>query len=478
MKEIQKTRIVATLGPSTTTKEDITKLFRAGAEVFRLNFSHGSWEDHQKRFDAVREVENKAGRPLAIIMDIQGPKLRVGTFAKGAVKLVDGANFQLDLEKTPGDETRVNMPHPEIFQAVQPGTLLLLDDGRIRLEVIENSEKSAKTRVVTGGKLSDRKGVNVPNVILPLSALTEKDHKDLEFGLNMGVDWVALSFVQRPEDIAYAKTLIQGRAGIIAKIEKPSAVEHLQAIVEESDAIMVARGDLGVEIPTEDVPIYQRQLVKACRKVGRPVIIATQMLDSMVNQPIPTRAEASDVANAVYSGADAVMLSAETATGEYPFEAVALMSRIIKRVQSDPGYAENLAHERPKPNATAPDAISAAVRQIGETMTCKAIVTYTTSGSTTLRLCRERPDLPIVSLTPREDTARRMVLAWGVHSCRAPDANDLEDMMQTATHQTRIDGFSDEGDKIVITAGVPFSIPGKTNLLRIATVHPTLNKIE
>ncbi|WP_420546916.1 pyruvate kinase [Curvivirga sp.] len=467
-----RTKIVATLGPSSSTEAQIEELFMNGVDVFRLNFSHGEYEEHQARYDAIRAVENKTARPIAIMMDLQGPKLRVGTFADDSIQLEMGDAFRLDLDKTPGDQKRVCLPHPEIFAALKPDTDLLLDDGRVRLRVQECGEDYAETIVAVGGPLSNRKGVNVPGVILPLSPLTEKDRKDLEFGLEMGVDWVALSFVQRPEDIIEAKKLIQDRATVVAKLEKPSAIDYLEEIVEATDGVMVARGDLGVEMPPEDVPILQTRIVKSCRKAGKPVIVATQMLDSMVERPVPTRAEATDVANAVKEGADAVMLSAETAAGAYPVEAVKMMNRIILRCQQEDSYWRSLSEDQPELESTTPDAISAAVYQVAGTIDAKAIATYTNSGSTTLRVSRQRPKAPIICLTPRDDTARRMALVWGVHSTRAPDARSMEDMIETAVHQARIDGFVETNDRIVITAGLPFGTPGKTNILRIARIQP------
>ena len=464
------TKIVATLGPSSQSDHQIEELFMAGVDVFRLNFSHGKHSEHEKRLKTIRALERKTGRPIAVMMDLQGPKLRVGCFADDAVELITGAEFRLDMSDKKGDITRVNLPHPEIFKALKTGSKLLLDDGKICLKVEQYGNDYAITKIIVGGKLSDRKGVNVPGVILPISPLTKKDLVDMEFGLNAGVDWCALSFVQRPEDIIEARKLIKGRAAIIAKLEKPSAIQQLDAIVELADGIMVARGDLGVEMNPEDVPILQHRIIKMCRKEGKPVIVATQMLESMIDRPVPTRAEATDVANAVYEGADAVMLSAETAAGGFPLESVKMMERIILRVQADDFYWQRLAGQRLSPEATTADAISSAVRQVGATISAKAIATYTTSGSTTLRVARERPEMPIVCLTPRYETARRMAIVWGVHSARTPDARDMDDMVETAVQQCRIDGFVADGDRIVITAGIPFGMPGKTNILRIARI--------
>jgi pyruvate kinase len=470
MRREHRTKIVATLGPGTGDPASIRLLFEAGVDVFRLNFSHGDLADHKARVEIIRSLERETARPIAIMMDLQGPKLRIGTFSEGPADLQEGQSFRFDLTDTPGTASRVTLPHPEIFQALKPESELLLDDGRLRLKVDRCGQGFADCTVVVGGILSERKGVNVPGVLLPLSPLTGKDRADLAFGLDLNVDWVALSFVQRPEDIQEARALIGNRAGILAKLEKPSAITALDAIVEAADAIMVARGDLGVEMPPEDVPVLQRRIIHACRMNGKPVVVATQMLESMVDAPIPTRAEASDVATAVYSGADAVMLSAETAVGDYPTEAVSIMNRIIERVERDEACREGLDAQKQLPEPTTADAVATAAAQMAATLKVNAIATYTTSGSTTLRIARERPKAPILGLTPRDDTARRLAIVWGVHPARVPDASSLDDMTETATHQARIDGFGQTEDRIVITAGVPFSTPGKTNLLRIARI--------
>ena len=345
-------KIVATLGPASADREKIEALFHAGADVFRLNFSHGTHDDHKQRLDTIRSIERDLGRPISVLLDLQGPKLRIGTFPGGPIQLEAGDSFRLDLDRDkPGDQTRAALPHPEIFAALTEGTDLLLDDGRVRLRVERCGPDFAETRVINGGPLSDRKGVNVPGVVLPLSALTEKDRKDLDFGLSLGVDWVALSFVQRPEDIREIKAIVQGRAGICAKLEKPAAITSLEEIVAETDAVMVARGDLGVEMPAEQVPAIQKRIVRACRQAGKPVIVATQMLESMVAAPVPTRAEASDVATAIYDGADAVMLSAESASGKYPVEAVRMMSSIIAQTEADPYYREAIEASHTPPRA-------------------------------------------------------------------------------------------------------------------------------
>ena len=465
------TKIVATLGPASSSDAMIERLFRAGVDLFRLNFSHGSHDDHAANVQRIRRVERLYAHPIGIMMDLQGPKLRLGTFAKGQVQLAAGHRFRLDLDTTPGDENRVGMPHPEIFQAIGPGTELLVDDGKVRLRVESAGPDFAEVTLVTAGVLSNRKGVNVPNAVLPISALTEKDRNDLAFGLQMGIDWVAMSFVQRPEDVAEGRKLIGGQAALLAKLEKPAALDRLEEIVELSDGIMVARGDLGVETPPEDVPVAQRRIIHVCRQAGKPVIVATQMLESMIKSPTPTRAEASDVATAVYEGADAVMLSAETAAGDYPLEAVTMMDRIVCRVQADPLFTTVLDAENPALQETASDAITAAAKQVAATIKASAIVTYTTSGSTTLRAARERPNVPILCLTANQGTARRLTMVWGVHTVQTKDVSSFSDMVQKACRIALTQGFAQEGGRVVITAGVPFGTPGATNILRIAWVH-------
>ena len=464
-------KIVATLGPASSSPATIRALFDAGADVFRLNFSHGSHADHRQRLECIRAVEAQTGRPVGVLLDLQGPKLRLGTFADGAVTLAAGDAFRLDLDRdTAGDQHCAPLPHPEIFQALVPGTDLLVDDGRVRLRVETCGPDFAATRVIVGGRVSDRKGVNVPGVVLPLSALTSKDRLDLDFGLSLGVDWVALSFVQRPEDIADIKAIVGGRAGIVAKLEKPAAIHSLEAIVAASDAIMVARGDLGVEMPPEQVPAIQKRIVRACRKAGRPVIVATQMLESMVNAPVPTRAEASDVATAIYDGADAVMLSAESASGQYPLDAVRIMDSIIAQTEADPYYREELAIAGGAAATLASDGIGIAVRSVTEALRIAAVVAYTCSGYSALRMARERPRAPIIGMTPHAGTARKLALAWGVHPVQCPEVADVTEMSEQACEMARREQAALPGDTIVISAGMPFGTPGTTNLLRIAQV--------
>ena len=470
MRRQRSAKIVATLGPSSSSPDQIRALFEAGVDVFRLNFSHGTHDDHHARFTAIRRVETATGRPIGILADLQGPKLRLGTFAEGPIELAAAARFHLDLNRQAGNEQRAPLPHPEIFEALQPGTELLLDDGRVRLEVETCGSSFADTRCLVGGTLSDRKGVNVPNAVLPLSAITEKDRADLSFALEHGADWIAFSFVQRPDDVAEGRKLVGGRAGVMVKLEKPSAIQHLREIIELADGLMVARGDLGVEMPPEDVPSVQKQVVHACRVAGKPVVVATQMLESMVTAPTPTRAEASDVATAVYEGADAVMLSAETAAGRYPVESVAMMNRIACRVQEDPLYYSMLEGTRIEHEHTPSDAISTAACQVANLVDAAAIVSYTTSGATALRAARERPEAPILVLTSNLGTARRLAVLWGAHCVHTSDVKSFSDMVQKAVRIAHRERIAEIGQRVVITAGVPFGTPGATNILRIAWI--------
>jgi pyruvate kinase len=470
MRRQRKAKIVATLGPASTDIAVIRQLFEAGADVFRLNFSHGTHEDHRARYDAVRQIEAETGRPIAVLADLQGPKLRIGVFAAGKVAVRAGDSFVLDSDPTPGDGTRVHLPHPELFSAAQPGQSLLIDDGKVRLAIESVASGSITTRVVNNGTLSDRKGVNVPDAVIPIPALTAKDRKDLEFALSLGADWIGLSFVQRPSDIVEAREIVGTRAGILSKIEKPAALQQLEEIVRVSDSVMVARGDLGVELPPERVPGVQKRILRVCRQLGKPVVIATQMLESMIDSPVPTRAEASDVASAIYEGADAVMLSAESANGRYPVPAVSMMNRIVTEVERDPLYRNLLDAQHETPLNTRQDAICAALREVTQIIGAAATVTYTSSGATALRAARERPCAPIVSITPNLEIARRLAIAWGIHSTVSPDVKSVDEMVEAATRAALAEGYAAPGDQITIAAGMPFGQGGTTNLLRVAEV--------
>lgn len=467
----RKVRILATLGPASSDETMIRKLFIAGADAFRLNMSHGAHEGHAKNVTIIRALEKEFSRPTTILADLQGPKLRVGTFLGGPVLLTVGATFTLDRDETPGDNTRVNLPHPEIFAALTPGSRLLLDDGKLVLRVQAVDEAHIETIVEVGGVLSERKGVNVPDVVLPMAALTEKDRRDLAFAIEAGVDWVALSFVQRPEDLSEARKLMGGTGALLAKIEKPAAVARLEEILEQADAVMVARGDLGVELPPYAVPPLQKQIVESARKLGKPVVVATQMLESMIKAPTPTRAEVSDVATAVYDGADAVMLSAETAAGDWPEAAVAMMNSIAHSVERDAGYFDRLHFTTTRPDPTTADALAEACQSITQTVSASAIVCFTFSGNTVRRIARERPAAPILALTPRADTARKMGLIWGTHAVRTKDIGSFEEMVAKAKRMALRHNMAKGGDKIIVLAGVPFGTPGSTNVLHVASIR-------
>jgi pyruvate kinase len=471
MRRSRNAKIIATLGPATSDEQSIADLFSAGVDVFRLNFSHGTHDEHKNRYDAIRRVEKKFNRPIGVLLDLQGPKLRLGTFKNGKVNLNAGELFRLELSEAIGSETAATLPHPEIFSALKPKMKLLLDDGKIELKVQECGVDFAETLIIVGGEISDYKGVNVPSATLDLSPITEKDRNDLAFGLELGVDWIALSFVQRSSDVTEALDIVAGRAGVLAKLEKPSAIDDLEGIVELADAVMVARGDLGVELAPEDVPAIQKKILNRCRRAGKPVVVATQMLESMIQSTTPTRAEASDVATAIYDGADAVMLSAETAVGEYPIETVSMMDRIVNRVEIDPHYREITDYRRREPENTAADAITAAARQIAQTVFAAAIVTFSTSGSTTMRAARERPTVPVLGLTPKKSIARRLALVWGIHSVVTPELTRFNEMVDVAAEAAINQEFASNDDSIVVTAGVPFGTPNATNVLRIAKVH-------
>ncbi len=470
MRRNRKVKILATLGPASSSVEMIEKLFVAGADVFRINMSHTSHALLKELHGSIRNIESKVNRPIGILADLQGPKIRIGTFRNKEVDIKAGDTFKFDTDETPGDANRVYLPHPEIFASVKVGDFLLLNDGRMRVEITGVSPSRIDTTIIFGGTLSNRKGVNLPNTLLPIPALTEKDRADLEAAASIGVDWIALSFVQRPEDVAEARALIAGRAGVMAKIEKPSALLCLEDILKVSDGIMVARGDLGVELPLETVPARQKQLTRAARRAGKPVVVATQMLESMIVEPVPTRAEVSDVATAVYEGADAIMLSAESAAGAWPEKAVATMDKIAQSAEGDSFYRGIMNAQRNDPQPTAADAISTAARSISETLSVAAIVSYTESGSTAMRVARERPNIPIITLTPIAATARRLALAWGQHCILTPNADNLEHMIDTACQFAFSEGFAAEGQRIIITVGVPLGSPGATNMLRIAEV--------
>ena len=461
-------KIVATLGPASSDYETIRALFDAGADVFRLNMSHGTHAEIGERHRIIREIENDTGRPIGILADLQGPKLRVGIFANGEEDLAEGQSFRLDLDQAEGDATRVQLPHKEIFEALEPNSHLLVNDGKIRLVVEDCGTDFANCKVEVGGTISNRKGVNVPDVVVPLAALSDKDRKDLEFVCRLGIDWLALSFVQRAADVSEARDLAQGRAAILSKIEKPSAVAAFDDILAVSDGIMVARGDLGVELPVQNVPPIQKRLVRMCRLAAKPVIVATQMLESMIESPMPTRAEVSDVAAAIYEGTDAVMLSAESAAGGYPVEAVATMNNVAIEVESDPTYRTVIEASRGGPKQSVSDGIVSAAREIAETADIQVICCYSQSGKTALLVARERPTVPIIAMTSLMGTARRMTLTWGLHCVKTDELDRFKTAVVNAARAARTEGFAEPTDQLVVTAGVPFGQSGTTNILRVA----------
>ncbi|MCP9480761.1 pyruvate kinase [Shimia sp. CNT1-13L.2] len=474
MRRLRNVKIVATLGPASETYDMIRALHEAGADVFRLNMSHGSHEEIREKHRIIRQIEKELSSPIAILADLQGPKLRVGVFANEVEELVDGAAFRLDLNEAAGDVTRVCLPHPEIFAALEPGSTLLVNDGKIRLRVEDCGADFANCVVVNGGTISNRKGVNVPDVVLPLAALSEKDRDDLEFVCGLGVDWLALSFVQRPEDVHEARELAQGRAAILSKIEKPAAVEAFDDILEVSDGIMVARGDLGVELPVSHVPPIQKRLVRKCRFAAKPVIVATQMLESMIESPMPTRAEVSDVSNAIYEGADAIMLSAESAAGHFPIEAVGTMNAVAEEVESDPTYRQIIEASRSAPRSSVADAIVAAAREVAETTEVQAICSFTESGTTALKIARERPRVPIIAMTSLRGTARRLALSWGTNCVMTDELNRFKGAVVAAARAATSHGYAGPEDQIVVTAGLPFNVPGTTNILRVTSCDERL----
>src|SRR5712671_2893455 len=470
MRRSRKTKIVATLGPASHTQEQIRTLFVAGADVFRINMSHTSHANLTTLVKTVRAVEADVGRPIAILVDLQGPKLRLGKIEGGERRLETGERVTLVRAETAPNPSELPIPHPEIFAALKPGSSLLIDDGKVRLRAETVSAGRIEASVIQGGVVKNHKGVNLPDTLLPIPAMTPKDRADLDYALSLNIDWLALSFVQRPDDVAELRKAAAGRAGVMTKIEKPAVFHWLEEIINLSDSVMVARGDLGVELPLEAVPVKQKQIIRAARHAGKPVVVATQMLESMITTSVPTRAEVSDVATAVFDGADAVMLSAETASGAFPAEAVAVMDRIAQSVEGDPLYRSIIEGQRATPEATMPDAILSAVHDVTHTIKASAIVCWTKSGSTGLRAARERPEAPILALTPIKAMARRLTLAWGLHCVETEDAHDLDDVAERACQLAFSQGFARAGDRVVITAGLPLGTPGATNLLRVAYV--------
>ncbi len=472
MKRNRKAKILATLGPASNTPNIIEKIFSSGADVFRLNFSHGTIEEHRKNRDAIRSLEKKYNHPTCILGDLQGPKLRIGSFINKKESLKKGESFTLDLKNNPGNKSRVNFPHPEIYEMLTPNTLILIDDGKLKMQIIEQKKDALIAEVLNDGEISNNKGVNIPDAILPISSLTTKDKSDLRKALEMGVDWIAQSFIQTVDDVIELKKLVGSKASIMAKIEKPAALKNIKEIIEEADGIMIARGDLGVELPPENVPSIQKKIINECREAGKPVVVATQMLESMIENPTPTRAEASDVANAIYDGSDAVMLSGESAIGKYPIETVTIMNKIIESVEKDKENYDITVHQKIESSKkiNTSDAITNAAYTISQNADAKAIITFSVSGKTTSSMSKERAPVQIIGISPNINTARKLQIMWGVHSCHNQDANDTKDMVNIACSVAKDKKIAMPGDSVVITAGIPFGNAGATNLLRIAKI--------
>jgi pyruvate kinase len=463
-------KILATVGPASRAPDMLRLLHEVGVDAFRLNFSHGSHEDHAAVIKLIRKIEAELDTPIAIVADMQGPKLRVGEFENGQIELRYGQTVRIMEGREPGKDGLIYMPHPELMQALEAGSILKFDDGKLQVTVLSNDGKVIEANVDVPGVLSNRKGINVINTQLAMSAMTDKDRKDMAFALSQKADFIALSFVQTADDVMEARKIIGDQAGIISKIEKPSAMEELDSILMLSDGVMVARGDLGVELPLEQVPVVQRQIIRKCRALGKPVIIATHMLESMIDAPTPTRAEASDVATAIYQGADAVMLSAETAVGRHPATAVAIMDRIITSAEGDPEFWEYfkqiaLPYDAPE------DGISGAVRGIAAKLGVKAVLGYTKTGSTVQRISRERPPCKVVGLTPDNRTASRLALSWGVVPIVMTDPVDFNDMLASIQDVAKDKLGLISGDVVMISAGVPFGRPGTTNTINISAIE-------
>lgn len=470
MSSFKNVKVLATLGPSSSDRDTIRALAEAGADVFRLNMSHGDQEGQRARYELIREIEHELDRPLGVLADLQGPKIRLGTFADGPYELSEGDAFQFDADETPGDKTRVYLPHPEVLEALTKDATILINDGKVKLKVVEKQGSTIKAVVTVGGEISDRKGMNLPDVVLPLAALSDKDRSDLEFACELGADWIALSFVQRAADIEEAKELIKGRAMVMTKVEKPAAVADFASILAASDGIMVARGDLGVEMDLPDLPAIQKRLIRDCRDVGKPVVVATQMLESMIHSPVPTRAEISDVAGAIYDGADAVMLSAESAAGDFPVEAVSTMQEVALKVEADPEYRKMIDASRTHAKSSIATAITSAAREVADAVDVKAICCFTHSGTTARLASRERPNAPVIALTPFRKTARQMTMFWGLHCVVSESVERFKMAVISAARAAKALGFADDNDHIAVTAGVPFNKPGTTNILRVAPV--------
>lgn len=470
---MRKTKIVCTIGPASRAYDVIEKLIRMGMNVARLNFSHGSYKEHLQVIENIRQASLKIGQPIAILQDLGGPKIRIGKIIKEPIFLKEGSSFILTNRKVAGDEQEVSLTFPSLPQKVKKGDCIFLADGTLELKVKEFTSTDIICRVVRGGKLTSHQGVNIPNISMDIPSLTEKDYQDILFGIKNKVDFIGLSFIRRAEDVLKVRKILKENKAeeisLIAKIEKKEAVDNLKEIIEASDGIMVARGDLGVEIPLENVPLVQKNIIKKCNFVGKPVITATQMLVSMMSNPRPSRAEVTDVANAILDGTDAIMLSEETAIGNFPLEAVETMNRIAISAEGAIDYEKILSERSISVKPTNADAISHATCQVALDLKVKAIVTFTFSGSTARMVSRYRPPVPIIAASTQDSTVKKLTLSWGVYPFKTEELADTDDMITRSRKVALETGLVRPGEKIVVTAGIPFRVPGSTNLLKVET---------
>lgn len=467
---MRRTKIVCTIGPASEDKNILREMVASGMDIARFNFSHGSHEEHGKRMDAVREAAEELGKPVAIMLDTKGPEIRTGLLEGQTIELVEGEEVLLTIKETKGRKGIIPISYKNLAQDVKQGSIVLIDDGALKLEVVSLEGDDVLCRVINGGTLKERKGVNLPGVSVKLPAVTEKDVADLQFGIEKGVDFIAASFMRKAEDVMKVRRVLEeggSKAHIIAKIEHPDAIDNIDSIIEVSDGIMVARGDLGVELNPEEVPLIQKMIIEKCNKVGKPVITATQMLESMIGHPRPTRAEASDVANAILDGTDAVMLSGETAAGKYPVEAVRFMCQIAVRTEEALRYKEVVGKKEILPPKTVADAISHASCQTANELNAAAILTPTESGSTARMVAKYRPYAPIVAATPNPDVVRKLALTWGVCPLLVERTYNTDAVVDAAVQGALKEGMINEGDLIVITAGLPIGVSGATNLLKV-----------
>lgn len=469
----RRTKIVCTIGPSSSSAPVITELLKVGLDVARINFSHGTYKEHSRYINTLRLMAKQLGLPVAIMQDLPGPKDRTGKVKKGGVMLKAGDDFILTTRQVLGDEHQVSVDLPDFPKHVKLGDMVFLSDGTIKLEIVAISSSDIKCKVIAGGRLGDNQGVNVPGANLGVTSITEDDWRHLDFGVKHIVDFVAISFVKEAEDILKVRRFLREKGAtsmLIAKIERREALDNLDEILEVTDGVMVARGDLGIDIPIQKVPIAQKQIIQKCNRLGKPVIVATQMLESMVDAPRPTRAEVTDVANAIFDGADAVMLSEETAIGQYPVEAVSMMAQVAFEAEAALPYDEILINKGKDLQPQTDDAISYAACHTAHQLGAAAIIAFTSSGSTARRVARYRPEVPILAITPSQVTMRQLLLSWGVRSFRVAAASKIADLFAQGAKIAKESGLAKDGDLVVITGGVPVGISGSTNLLKVERI--------